>query len=113
MESEKKNVGRPKKYLTDEERRELNLTRRREYYRQRCNESLAKPADRDEAGKQKKQPTAREKAMAKLEAKLDERYRNRKERELEREKRRRKPMTDKQRKKVQDGIYLDIPQDKN
>lgn len=104
MEGEKKNVGRPKEYLTDEERREQDLMRRREYYRQRCNESLAKSAGRDEASKQKKQPTARERAMAKLEAKLDERYKNRKERELEREKRRRKPMTDKQRRKVLAGL---------
>lgn len=104
MEGEKENGDRPKEYLSDEERRVRDLMRRREYYRKKCKESLAKSAGLDGPDKQKKQPTAREKAMAKLEAKLNERYKNRKERELERETKRRKPMTDKQREKVLAGL---------
>ena len=100
-EKEKEKRGRPKKYLTDEERKAAKAlkdkARHSDYYQRHREERIAKAKAWRMKNGQKKPPAAREKAIAKRTAQA-------KMREVERETKRRKPMTDKQRKKVLAGL---------
>lgn len=101
-EKEKEKRGRPKKYLTDEEKAAKALqdkARHSDYYQRHREERIAKAKAWRMKNGQKKPPAEREKAIAKRTAQAKMR-----EVELEQERRARKPMTDKQREKVLAGL---------
>ena len=102
-EKEKEKRGRPKKYLTDEERKAAKAlkdkARHSDYYQRHREERIAKAKAWRMKHGQKKPPAEREKAIAKRSAQAKMR-----EVELEQERRAREPMTDKQKGKVLAGL---------